>query len=618
MKACVAAPLACVLGLLTVAGPIAPAPAATVLVEAESFRELGGWVADAQVIDQMGSTYLLAHGMGVPVKDASTTVDLPRPGKYRVLVRTRNWVAGWAAPETAPGKFQVLIDGRALEPIFGTKRDAWHWQDGGEVEISKNQAALSLHDLTGFEGRCDAIVLTTDPAWPPNRDPEMYQWRREALGLPKEPQDAGDFDLVVVGGGLSGCCAAVSAARLGVNVALLQDRPVLGGNNSSEIRQSLLGQYHQKPYPRLGDVVEEINPLYLGNKDERSDFDDAKKLRILQAEKNLRVFLNTSAFRVDMEEGRIRAVVGRDTMSGREKRFPGRWFADCTGDGTLGWLSGADFRMGREGRPETAEQHAPDAPDFMIMGATIKWSSAEEQRPCPFPECPWAIQFTEESCQKTGHGWALSGDWNWEFGIGDDQIRDVERIRDRAFRVIYGQWAFVKNHAPDKGRYANHRLTRVAYIAGKRESRRLLGDVLLTAVDILNAKPYPDACVTVTHNIDLHHPVPENSRLFPGEEFRSYCKGVQAIEPYALPYRCLYSRNVPNLFMAGRDISVSHVALGSVRVMRTCGMMGEVVGMAASLCKTFDCTPRDVYAKHFDKLQELMSRGVGRQKLRTP
>lgn len=595
-----------------------PPRMAAVLVEAESLNDAGGWVRDTQFIDQMGSPFLLAHGMGVPVKDASADIMLPEPGKYRVWVRTRDWVGNWGAPG-APGRFQVLIDGCALKATFGVGgAGAWHWQDGGQIETQKKQVTLTLHDLTGFDGRCDAIFLTADLAsCPPNSEPEMYDWRRKLLGLPEEPSDAGDFDLVVVGGGLSGCCAAISAARLGAKVALVQDRPVLGGNNSSEIRQGLMGKLNQAPYPRLGDVVKELNP-YMLDENVKADFDDNRKRRVVEGEKNIRLFLNTYVSIVEMDGGSIRAVIGRDTVTGREIRFPARCFADCTGDGTVGWAAGADFRIGREGRGETGEPEwfrkaygGPIKPDSVTMGATFKWTSTAEKSPCSFPVCPWAVQFNEENYQNV-----TSGDWNWEFGFGKDQIEDFEQIRDYALRVIYGNWAYLKNHSSAKAKFANLRLDRVAYIGGKRESRRLVGDVFLTAQDFLRKTPYPDACVSPWHTFDVHLIDPQNARQFPGGEFRSRARGGGSY-PYAIPYRCFYSRNISNLFMAGRDISVSHMALGSVRLMTTCGMMGEVVGMAASLCKKHETTPRGVYEKHLDELKTHMTCGVGRDRLRT-
>lgn len=608
----------------------------TVLLEAESFADRGGWVIDTQSIDQMGSPYLLAHGLGIPVKDATTTVELPAAGRYRVWVRTRDWVAPWNVAGS-PGKFQLVVDGKTLETTFGTKGAAWHWQDGGVVDVADRELKLALHDLTGFEGRCDAILLTTDTALtPPNEGAEMASWRRRLLGLPDMPPDAGQFDLVVVGGGMAGCCTAVSAARLGVKVALIQNRPVLGGNNSSEVRVGLSGKIHQQPYPRLGDLIDEIGPIGYWNHREAladpetprsrkileaikqdprktthnagpaSNYEDDKKFYVVSSEPDIRLFLDTHAFRVEKDGPRIKAVIARSTVDSREMRFPARWFVDCTGDGNLGFMAGADFRIGRESRAETGESRAPEKADQLVMGTSVQWYTDVEESPCGFPRCPWAVQFNERTRQAV-----TRGDWDWETGMNRNQITEIERIRDYALRVVYGNWSYLKNDSPNKEKYAKRRLAWIAYIGGKRESRRLLGDVILQEQDIIEQKPYPDACVTTTWGIDLHFPRPENTKYFPGEEFRSIARTTK-IKPYPIPFRCLYSRNVPNLMMAGRDISVTHVALGTVRVQRTTGMMGEVVGMAASLCKTHNVDPRGVYERHVDELKQLMKRGVGK------
>jgi len=586
--------------------PSAPARAALILVEAESFDDPGGWVLDQQSMDQMGSPYLLAHGFGVPVADAVTTVALPTPGTYRVWVRTRDWVATWNAPG-APGRFQLLVDGRPLATTFGTEGANWHWQDGGAVDIQAATARLALHDLTGFEGRCDAIVLSSDMGFvPPNEGDAMSAFRRKALGLPDQAEDAGRFDLVVVGGGMAGTCTAISAARLGLQVALVQNRPILGGNNSSEIRVHLNGEINLPPYPRLGDVVRELDSGKRGNAQPASHYDDERKLRVVRAEPNIHLFLNTHAYEVEKQGDRIVAVLARELTTSREMRFAAPLFADCTGDGTIGYLAGADWRMGRESKAETGEEMAPETPDKMTMGASVQWYSAKMDQPSPFPDCPWALNFSKASCQN-----ATRGDWDWESGLNNDQITDIELIRDHTFRAIYGNWAFQKNHSKDKARYANLKLDWVAYIAGKRESRRLLGDVVLQQQDVQEFREFPDAFVTTTWSIDLHYPAPKNSEHFPGMEFRTIC--VQPdIKPYPIPYRCLYSRNVENLFMAGRNISVTHVALGTIRVMRTGGMMGELVGMAASLCAKHDTTPRGVYENHLDELKALATRGVGK------
>ncbi|HOD82129.1 MAG: hypothetical protein BWX88_00571 [Planctomycetes bacterium ADurb.Bin126] len=585
---------------------LSAAPNHTLLLETEGFDELGGWVIDTQVMDQMGSPYLMAHGMGRPVADATTKVAFPAAGTYRVLVRTRDWTAPWNVPNP-PGRFEVHVGGKALATVFGTKGLAWHWQDGGTVEIadSARNTTVALRDLTGFNGRCDAIVFTSDPAFvPPNEGEAMARWRRDKLGLSDKPEEAGPFDLVVVGGGAAGTCAAVAAARLGVSVALIQDRPVLGGNNSSEVRVHLQGRIHLPPYPALGGVVRELGPQGAGNAQPPEKYEDQRKLDLVRAEPNLKLFLNTRVNAAQMKDKRIVAVLGQDIRTGRRTRFAGKLFADCTGDGNLGFLAGADYRYGREKQAETGEELAPKEADRMVMGTSVQWYSKETKEQTSFPETPWAIQFTDKNYQRATHG-----EWNWETGFRLDQIEQAEWVRDHGLRAVFGNWAFQKNHAPDKDKYAKRELDWVAYIGGKRESRRLLGDVILRQQDIQGRKEFPDASVTTTWTIDLHYPI--QSDQFPDIEFRSRAVHLK-IEPYAIPYRCFYSRNIDNLFMAGRNISVTHVALGTVRVMRTLGMVGEVVGMAASICKRHDSSPRQVYSDHLVELKELMLKGVGK------
>ena len=577
-------------------------PAATVMIEAEEFNDAGGWVIDQQFMDQMGSPFLLAHGMGVPVRDATTSAALPSPGEYRIFVRTRDWVAPWKAPG-APGRFQVLVDGRALETTFGAEGPDWHWQAGGTVKIAGSHAKIALHDLTGFDGRCDAIVLTSDEGFtPPAADPDLGAFRRKMLQLPETPPEAGQFDFVVAGGGIAGACAAVSAARLGLRVALIHDRPVLGGNNSSEVRVHLGGGIGQQPYPNLGKIVAELDSGHHGNAMPAEQYDDARKLAVARAERNLTMFLGWHLNGVEKKGDRIGAVVAQNIRTGERLRFTAPVFADCTGDGTLGFLAGADFRMGREGKDETEEGLAPEKKDAMTMGTSVMWYALTNAAPSSFPGTPWAVQFNEQTCQKL-----TRGDWDWETGMDLHQVDDFERVRDYGFRVVFGNWSFLKNQSKDKAKYANLALAWVAFVGGKRESRRLMGDVVLKQQDVEGQVAYPDASVTTTWTIDLHYP--KAVQGFEGEAFRSVAKHAK-IKPYAIPYRCLYSRNVPNLFMAGRNISVTHVALGTVRVMRTCGMMGEVAGMAASLCKQHDALPRDVYEKHLEELKALMTKGA--------
>lgn len=595
---------------IVLASFVATARAQTVLVEAESFDSKGGWVVDQQFMDQMGSPFLLAHGMGRPVDDAVTTVELPSAGEYYVHVRTWDWCSPWQMEES-PGRFQVLVDDQPVPKVFGTEGAQWGWIKAGPIPIASKFTRLKLHDLTGFEGRCDAIVLTTDPAFvPPNEAESLRAFREDALGLPKVASEAGQFDLVVVGGGVAGTSAAISAARLGLKVALIQDRPVLGGNNSPEVGVYMSGEINQPPYPAIGNVVAELKKVQM-----KPD----RLLALVQAEPNLKLFLNVHVYDVAREVHRIVSVSGKHIETEQDYLFVAPLFADCTGDGAVGFLAGADYRMGRETRRQTGETLAPEIADDLSYGSTIQWHSEDTGGPSTFPDCPWAVQFTEQTCQN-----ATRWNWNWETGFYYDQIADFEYVRDYMLRVIYGNWAFQKNHSRDKERYASLQLARVGYIAGKRESRRLLGDVILGQQDIEQQTPWPDAAVTATYSIDQHLPAPENSVHFPREEFRAIQKhnhnaiglsrsdlGAEKLNgPFQIPYRCLYSRNVENLFMAGRNISVTRIGLTAVRVQGTTGMMGEVVGIAASLCLERRTVPRGVFQNHLGQLTEALRQGV--------
>ena len=577
-----------------------------ILVEAESFTNKGGWVVDQQFMDQMGSPFLMAHGLGKPVADASTNVIFPKTGTYNVFVRTRNWVGYWSDKES-PGRFNLLINNKPLKATFGTQDTEWNWQNGGSVKIKAGESTILLHDLTGFNGRCDAILFSDDLTFrPENSREKLAAFRKKALGLPEVPETAGKFDLVVIGGGMAGTCAALSAARLGLKVALIQDRPVLGGNNSSEVRVHLGGRINLNPYPALGNLVNEIGPDKGGNAQPASFYEDQKKLNAVTSEKNIALFLNYRANSVEKEGELIKSVRAVNIENSKELMFEAPLFADCTGDATIGALAGADFMMGREGQSEYGEPTAPKVKDKMTMGSSVQWYSEESSGPELFPLLPWGLNFNEKNAQAI-----KKGDWQWETGMNYDQVKDFERIRDYGMMVVFSNWSYLKNRFAENQNFKNSRLSWVAFVAGKRESRRLTGDLVLREQDLTDKVEYPDSTAPTSWTVDLHYPDPKNTQFFPGEEFLSIAKH-KPIYPYPIPYRCLYSHNVNNLFMAGRNISVTHVALGTVRVMRTTGMMGEVVGMAAAVCKSHGVLPRKVYESYLSELQILMAKGTGK------
>lgn len=566
-----------------------PASAAQFLVEAESFTAHGGWSLDTQFIETMGSPYLLAHGLGTPVADATNTVKVPAAGTYRVFVRTKDWVARWKAPGV-PGKFQVLVAGQPLKETFGTQGADWFWHDGGTVALPAGETKLALHDLTGFEGRCDALFFTTDAtATPPNESAPLGAWRREQLGLPAQPATQGPFDLVVVGGGYGGMGAAISAARMGCKVALIQNRPVLGGNGSSEIRVWAMGGTRRGLYPNLGEIVDEFADRAKSSPGTFEEFGDAKKEALVRAEKNISLFLNHHALGVEMQGKRIVSVTAIDTRTTEVKRFPGTLFVDATGHAMVGALAGADHTVKEEGH----------------LGMSNMWRWKMGDQPAAFPETPWALDLIMDDFPYPRRGHA---EWFWESGFNRHPLKDLEHTRDWNFRAIYGAFNAMKNR-DGKAEHVNAKLEWVAHIGGTRESRQLLGDVILTREDIETKKPFPDGCVPTTWDIDLHYPKEQYAKKFPEDPFISkavFDKKVDRLHGYPVPYRSFYSRNIENLFMAGRDISVTHEALGTVRVMKTGGMIGEVVGKAASLCLRHTCSPRDVYERYFPELQVLM------------
>ncbi|MEQ1852958.1 MAG: FAD-dependent oxidoreductase [Chthoniobacteraceae bacterium] len=591
------------------------------LVEAESFSTPGGWVLDTQFIDIIGSPYLMAHGLGKPVADAVTEIKVPADGKYRVWVRAKNWVGPWDAPGS-PGRFQVAINGTALPNECGATGKDWQWDDAGTVDLKAGAAKIALHDLTGFAGRCDTILLTNDAGFTPPADiAGTNALRRKLLDLPDAAPETPEYDLVVVGGGYSGMGAALSGARQGLKVAFIHNRPVLGGNGSSEIQVWAQGNTRRGLYPHLGEIVEEFadrasnSPAASGD-----EFNDRLKEATVRAEKNIDLFLNTHVHKVEMKKGgarpAIRSVTGMDTRTHREKRFVGKLFVDCTGHGTVGALAGVEFMMEEKGR----------------MGMSNMWVMKKFPTPQPWPDTPWALQLGMEDFpiprplaeigkknagQQAGYdlGYTpvenpqdyLHGEWFWESGFDQHPINDLEKIRDWNFRAVFGAVSAMKKLEPEN--FGNFALHWLAYIGGPRESRRIVGDFVLNGEDMVKGIIHPDGCVPTTWDQDLHYPKQQYMKNYPENPFISraeFGKHTDRKNGYPVPYRCFYARDISNLFMAGRTISVDRHALGSTRVMRTCGMMGEVVGKAAWICVKYDTTPRGVYESYLDVLKDLM------------
>ena len=571
-------------------------------IECEQFDDLGGWTLETQCVAAMGSPYLMAHGLGRPVADATTSVTLT-DGTWHVWARTRDWTAVWKRG-TPAGRFQISIDGQPLSAVLGTNGVDWAWQKAGSITLNNGTHTLALHDLTGFNGRCDAIFLTQDASLqPPNGADALAAFRRTECGV-TVVDDSVEYDLIVVGGGYAGVCTALAARASGVKTLLIQDRGVLGGCGSSEIRVWTGGLTNIGAYPELGNVSAIIGPIagQPGQAKLAELFEDERKARRFTEGQDL--LLNEQMIGVERDGRVVKAIITKALRTGRETRRRAKLFADCTGDGTLCQWCGCEMMVGREASSRFGETLAPEQADRQVMGHSVLWEPRDCGKPVSFPDIDWGIEFNDQNGLKR-----FNCCWDWETGQYRDQVRDIEYIRDYGLMTVLGNWSWLKNRSPYKEQLANQELMWASALGGKRESCRVVGDYVITQRDIEERIPHEDGTAPITWSIDLHYPDPVNEAVF-GEAFQScaYHRGI--VEPYEIPYRCLVARDMDNVFLGGRIISASHVAFSCIRVMRTLGMLGEVVGMAAAVCKTAKCNPHDVYTSHLEDLKARMRRGI--------
>jgi hypothetical protein len=565
-----------------------------VLAEACSFADEGGWKLDTQHYQQMGGSYLLAHGMGIPVDNASTRVNLPKAGTWKVFCRTRDWCPGdWQAP----GRFRIRVNGKSLKVEFGTHGESWHWHDGGAIEMAEaGEVILELEDLTGFDGRCDAVYLTqADAPSLPNEDlVALTAWKDTLTGRGQLEIQEENFDLVIVGGGIAGCAAALAARSQGLEVAIIQDRPVFGGNASHEIRVHTEG-IHGKG----ADILEKIDTVHYPNGDAEAEKDQIKRDTSI-AVSGVHRFAHHIAIGLEKDEDKIASVEAREVRTGIIRRFRAPTFIDATGDGWLGFWGGAECRYGRESRhdfDEGWEPHgdlwSPDQADNRVMGSSVLWNAERTDKRHDFPDVAWALPVAN------GHQ-AIKGEWYWEYSSSKlHQVHDAEKIRDHVLRAIYGSFSNAKKHPKN----ATVKLKWVAHIAGKRESRRIMGDYLYTMKDMTERRIFPDTIAEETRSVDSHYQL---KRTGSKQDFLSKALFRKTGGTYYLPFRSLYSRDITNMMMAGRCFSCSHIGLAGPRVMNTCGQMGISTGYAAALCRKYGLIPREVGSQHIKELQGLI------------
>lgn len=443
----------------------------------------------------------------------------------------------------------------------------------------------------------------------------------------RNPLETLAADLVVVGGGLAGTCLALAAARHGTETMLVHDRPVLGGNSSSEVRVVPAGASHYNAWARETGIIEELlvedrarnHQQFFENGLTNSGWD----LTLLEAahrESCLTVLLNSSVREVELipDGGRptIRAVHASQLTTGRELRITGRHFADCTGDGTLAYLAGADWRYGREARAEHDEPLAPVAPDRVTSGSTLSLHARDVGRPVPFTAPEWIEPYRRaedlglrrelRSTMQPEFG----GFWWLEVGTPYDQVTDTELVRDELLRHLLGVWNYLKNHHPDKRHWETYALDWFGMLPGKRESRRVLGDVILAEGDCHTDRAWPDRVGYGGWYLDLHTDGGILNRSRPGEpsfldeNYRYWTR----VAPYSVPLRSLYSRSLTNLWLGGRCLSATHIALGTLRVQQTLAALGHATGIAASMALTRGLQPRQLATGTPQLLAELRQR----------
>lgn len=441
------------------------------------------------------------------------------------------------------------------------------------------------------------------------------------------------YDAVIVGGGMAGLCAAISAARHGTKVALIHARPVLGGNASSEIRVHISGadqSLKQPDYAESGLLYE----LMLENKSRNENFSystwDMVLFEAALKEKNLTVYYNTCMYDCDTEDDMITAVLCVQETTEMRYRFLANVFIDCTGNGTLGYYAGAEFRQGSEAYGEFHEPHAPQTPNNHRMGNTILLKAVNMGHPVSFTPPFFAKHLTEAQLAKRIHCVEMRdkidvsdspdpeeyrrtsmtssacidyGYWWLELmGDGDDIIPDYEKIRDDLMAYAYGIWDHIKNNKENMHHHGaeNFQLEWVGALPGMRESRRLSGDYMLTECDILDHRIFEDAVAYGGWCVDLH----AANGLLDIDKLPSDCNFYSGV--YTIPYRSYYSKNIKNLMMAGRNISASKLAMASTRIIGCCAIGGQAVGIAASLCTKYGVNPRELMPRMKELQQAIL------------
>ncbi|MBR7127854.1 MAG: FAD-dependent oxidoreductase [Lentisphaeria bacterium] len=408
-------------------------------------------------------------------------------------------------------------------------------------------------------------------------------------------------DFVVVGGGLSGLCAAVAAAREGIKTVLIHDRPVLGGNASSEIRMWVCGAHGDNM--RETGIIEEILLENIYRNPERNfSLWDTVLYSTATREKNLTILLNAVCMDATMDGAAIKKVKAYQSVSQTFYTVEGKYFCDSSGDSILASLSGAEIRYGREARNEFNESIAPIESDKKTMGMSCLLQARETDEVHEFIAPEWANHYTDASQFKYREPdlEGLQNYWWIELGGDMDALHDVDICRHELLKIALGTWDYLKNHPTQKEKNKYWELEWIGFLPGKRESNRYVGDYIVTQNDVASGGKFEDTIAYGGWTMDDHAPT--------GFKVPEIAPNIfhPAPSPFGLPYRAIYSKNIENLFCAGRNISVTHSALSATRVMATCAILGQAAGIAASMAVAENLLPRQVDVKKLqNRLMEL-------------
>jgi len=574
----------------------------TIWIDALEFENYGGFVRETQFVREMGQGYLIADGVGEPVSPARTVFYVSEDGMYRFFIRTKNWCTDYA-----PDGLQIVVDGIKSEHICGKMHSqGWYFEIAADFELTVGEHRLEILDTDGWFGRFSAIVITNDYNFYPSRDVKKLLEQRASIKGINSDISKEEFEFIVVGGGVAGLTAAITAARYGVKTALINDRPLLGGNGSDEAHVTLEGSAH-KGYHETGVIFE------IKNYKENTNLTWSQTFkRFCDREENLTVYDNLLVDGATKENNRITEITATNTINYQKYKFTAKNFVDATGDAWLGYYADAEYKIGREAKFEYGESAAPVSADGNTMSGcatravtdnsdTICSYFAEEtDAPCDFKAPEWAFKLPEGDALGREPHYIDRGHWWLEMPNDYDDIWESEFVRDSMLRMSVGYFDWLKNSWSQKEKAKNFKLKKLGLYNAKRESRRLIGDYVLTENDYVAGKHFEDAVCYSGWNIDVHHV----GGIFSGADGMFTIDKVVPITP--IPFRALYSKNVENLMMIGRCISVSHIGLGPIRVQLTGATMGQAVATASYLCKKYNKNPKQIGKECIKELQQLL------------